>query len=569
MILTSKLRNTLPILASLLLISCSFSSPSVVSISKEVNIKNYNKISYQLIESNNKKVSYSNEQTFINLNKDISGATLSFNINLLGNFNTKANEDGIAPKLASDITKYIVYVLKHTLSSGYPSNGDPLDTPFAGPFTINKTSDSQTVNIVNLTDSGSDSYYIAIRALDSSDNDIIKQNINWGLQTQASADGRVTVSSGNGVQVNSSYKITTGYSNLSISPQLEDKVGAKVRADVSPVEGVLDSLSGSINSLTLGTFAGGGVSTDEGVVATSAQLITPRGITSDKAGNIYIVDSNSSKVKKVDLSGNISTYAGGGVSTAEGSIATSAQLTDPFDVAIDSKGNVYVSETSNNKIKVIKTDGKIYTYAGGGSILGNNGSALLSEVLAPKGIETDIFDNLYIAESGRSLVRKVNRFGIISSFAGGGATLGDSGSATNAKLVSPYDIAINNDGLVYITDSGDFRVRRVNLSNVISTISGDGTNNSSGDGGNASDAKITPAGISIDSSNNVYVCDTNSSKIRVIDTSDAIQTITGQGSSTSSSIKASEAKLTSPSFVFADRKGSLLISESSRVRGLF
>ncbi|MFN4151644.1 MAG: hypothetical protein ACK4IX_11940, partial [Candidatus Sericytochromatia bacterium] len=115
----------------------------------------------------------------------------------------------------------------------------------------------------------------------------------------------------------------------------------------------------------------------------------------------------------------------------------------------------------------------------------------------------------------------------------------------------------------------DFRIRRVNLSNIISTVSGDGTDNSSGDGGVASIAQITPAGISIDSSNNVYVCDTNSSKIRVIDTSNNIQTITGQGSSTSASIKASEAKLTAPSFIFADRKGSLLISESSRVRGLF
>lgn len=569
MISKLSLKNTLPILASVLLISCSFNSPSTVYINKDIEIKRYNNNLVSLLEENNKKVSYEQKEATINLNKDISGATISFNIKLNNSFSVKANEDGQAPKSASDISKYIVYLLKHSSSSGYPSSGDPLDTPFEGPFTINKTSDTQTIRFVNVVDSGTDYYYIAIQALDSLDNNIIKRNTNWGLVTQAGANGRVAVSSGGGVGVDSSYQITTGLSNLSISPQLEDKVGATLRTNVTPVEGVMDSLVGNLNDLMLGTFAGGGTSTSEGVPATTLELISPKGITSDKNGNIYIVDSNTSKIKKVDSSGNIYTFAGGGASTSEGTLAANFQFTDPFDVAIDSKGNVYVSETSNNRIRVIKTDGKVYTYAGGGSILGNGGNALLSEVLAPKGLEFDIFDNLYIAESGRSLVRKVNRFGIISSFAGGGAVLGDSGDATSAKLVSPYDIAINNNGIVYITDSGDYRVRIVNLSNKIDTVSGDGTNNSSGEGINASSAQINPAGISIDSSNNVYISDVNSSKVRVIDSSNIIKTLTGQGSSTSSSVKASEAQLTSPTFVFADRKGSVLVSEFNRVRGLF
>ena len=295
------------------------------------------------------------------------------------------------------------------------------------------------------------------------------------------------------------------------------------------------------------------------VAGTSAQLSLPSSVALDGAGNLYIADSGNDRILKVDTNGTITTVAGGvfnlfnfllglgdgGPATSEdlnflvglgdGGPATSAFLNSPEGVAVDGAGNLYIADTSNYRIRKVGTDGIITTVAGTGSFgfSGDGGPATSAEFDSPEDVVVDGAGNLYIADAGKNYrIRKVDTGGIITTVAGtwGAGFSGDDGPATSALLNFPYGIALDGAGNLYIADTVNHRIRKVDTGGTITTVAGTGAAGFSGDDGPATSAQLNfPYGVALDGAGNLYIADTVNNRIRKVDTNGAITTVAGGG----------------------------------------
>ncbi len=254
--------------------------------------------------------------------------------------------------------------------------------------------------------------------------------------------------------------------------------------------------------------ASAGAYSGDGAAATSAKLYSPKGTAVDSSGNLYIADAANYRVREVTAStGIITTVAGTGTAgySGDGGQATSAMLNAPANITLDSSGNLYIADTSNNRIrKVTVSTGIIFTVAGNGTAgySGDGGAATSAELSGPYGMAVDSFGNLYIADTSNNRIRKVTvSTGIISTVAGNGTTgfSGDGGPATSAELESPFDVEEDSSGNLYIADTSNNRIRKVSASTgIISTIAGNGGAGYGGDGGPATSAHVhIPYGVPV------------------------------------------------------------------------
>jgi len=270
--------------------------------------------------------------------------------------------------------------------------------------------------------------------------------------------------------------------------------------------------------------------------ATAAELNAPYGVAVDESGNVYIADEGNNRIRKVSTSGIITTIAGNGTPgfSGDGGAATAAELNNQVGVAVDGSGNVYIVERTNNRIRKVNTSGVITTIVGNGAFgySGDGGAATAAELYEPQGVAVDGSENVYIADFNNNRIRKVNTSGVITTIAGNGTRgySGDGGAATEAELSGPSGVAIDASGNIYIADAGNGRIRKVITSGVISTIAGNGTVGYSGDGGAATAAELFyPTSVAIDGSGNVYIADTYNNFVRKMNTIGVITTFAGNG----------------------------------------
>ncbi len=261
----------------------------------------------------------------------------------------------------------------------------------------------------------------------------------------------------------------------------------------------------------------------DGGDATNAQLNTPTGVFVDTGGNLFIADYANQYIRKVNPSGIISTIAGIGTPgyTSDGVPATTAALNYPVAVTVDLPGNVYISDLFNHRVRKINTAGIISTFAGNGvgTYSGDAAAATAAGIPYPEGIVIDAVGTVFIAEKGDGRIRKVPTSGIIYTHAGIGVNgySGDGVAATNAQLNQPYGLALDRTGNMYVADESNNRIRKIDLTGVISTVAGAGTAGYTGDGGPATVAELNrPCGVGVDSSGKVYIGDTWNNVIRKI-----------------------------------------------------
>ncbi|HTM49950.1 MAG TPA: hypothetical protein VL285_14760 [Bryobacteraceae bacterium] len=326
------------------------------------------------------------------------------------------------------------------------------------------------------------------------------------------------------------------------------------------------------------TVAGGAsVFRGDGGPAVSATLGGVYGVAVDPAGNVYTTDRDNSLVVKITREGALTVIAGNGFSgySGEGLRATGGSLSIPLDLAVDDAGNVFLAENGADRVRKITPDGIITTVAGGGRNLGDNIQATAALLVSPSGIAFDSAGNLYIAEAGQHRVRRVSPNGVITTVAGNASQGfgGDGGPATTANLNAPSTVAVDPTGILFITDTGNNRIRRVNLiSSTITTYAGGGTAGFSGDGGPAANALLNaPTGGRFDSSGNLYFADGRGGRIRMISAAERnITTIAGDGSQGFSGDggPASAAVLNRPGRVAVDALGNVYIADymNNRVR---
>ncbi|MBW1781774.1 MAG: SMP-30/gluconolactonase/LRE family protein [Deltaproteobacteria bacterium] len=325
------------------------------------------------------------------------------------------------------------------------------------------------------------------------------------------------------------------------------------------------------------TSAGTGASgySGDGGPAIEADLNEPFGLAVDPSGSIYIADRYNDRIRKVDGDGVITTVAGNGSwgYSGDGGLAIDASLNFPNDVAAGPDGSFYFADTLNHCIRKVNREGIITTVAGNGTpgYSGDGGPASDAQLYEPIGVTVDASGNIFIAELGNHCIRMVDSSGIIITVAGNGTPgfSGDGGSAHEAQLQYPSGVAVDTNGNIYIADCSNHRIRKVDRTGIITTVAGTGTGGYNGDGIAAVEARLSyPYGISVDSAGALYISDTYNHRVRKVDMKGIISTVAGQGTPgyEGDGEPAGSALLNYPIRTAFDGSGRLIIADTTNKR---
>jgi sugar lactone lactonase YvrE len=268
-------------------------------------------------------------------------------------------------------------------------------------------------------------------------------------------------------------------------------------------EGVVSTLAGS-----------GGTGFNDGTGG-SATFHFPSAVALDSSGNVYVADYNNHLIRKVSPAGVVTRLAGAGTyGNVNGSGAT-AKFDSPYGVAVDTSGNAYVADESNHQIRKITPEGMVSTLAGTGTAGFEDGTGISAKFNYPSGVALDTNGNLYVADASNNRIRKITQAGVVSTLAGMGSSGAVNGAGVTATFGNPSGVALDNNGNVYVADYNNHLIRMISPAGVVSTLAGvelvghlDGLGVT---------AKFNhPSGVALDTSGNVYVADSNNNRIRKI-----------------------------------------------------
>ncbi len=426
-------------------------------------------------------------------------------------------------------------------------------------------------------------------AVDGLGNLFIADTRNHRIREVAAGGGTITTVAGNGTGAFS------GDGGTATSASLKNPYGVAI--DGSGNLFIVDTYNHRIREVAAGsaiitTVVGNGTVDipagnfgGDGGPATSASLKYPGGLALDGSGNLFVADSDNSRIRKVVPGANagftgepdetITTVAGNGMFnfSGDGAAATSAGLFNPYDVAVDASGNLIIADTDNSRVrKVTVATGTITTVAGNGAygFSGDAGAATSASLYLPAGVALDGSGNLFIADYFNSRIRKVTAgTGIITTVAGNGTYgFNGGGTATTRSLNFPAGVAVDSLGNLFIADTYSHRIRKVTGTN-LTTIVGNGTGDFAGDGGTANFAHVNlPTGVAVDGSGNLFIADFGNNRIRRVGTDGFITTVAGNGTAGFSGDggRATAASLSHPTGVAVDGSGNLFIADTDNHR---
>ncbi|WP_199509112.1 NHL repeat-containing protein, partial [Flavobacterium sp. AG291] len=320
------------------------------------------------------------------------------------------------------------------------------------------------------------------------------------------------------------------------------------------------------SNASVSTFAGTGSSGTADGSGTSASFNGINKIVFDSANNAYVADGSSHKIRKITPDGIVSTFAGTGSAGSDNGPRTNATFNGPEGLAIDASGNLYVADYSNNRIRKITPSGVVSTFAGSGTAGATNGTGTAATFQDPRGITIDPSGNLYIAEYSNNRIRKITPSGVVTTLAGSGSQSSTDGTGTSAAFYNPYDIAYDAaTNSLYVTEFSSRRIRKVTLDGVVTTLAGNGAGYADGTGTAA--LFNNPTCIASDSKGNLYVSDNGNFRLRrVIASTGAVSTVAGDGTSNYADGIGTAAKFKALRGVGMNSIGELYVAEDYRIR---
>ena len=365
-----------------------------------------------------------------------------------------------------------------------------------------------------------------------------------GSGSNGSADGTgilATFSSPTGLAIDASGNV-----------YVADKGNDEIRK-ITPL-GVVTTLAGAAGFQPFPGSADG--------IGIAARFNYPFGVAVDASGNVYVADTDNHKIRKITATGVVSTFAGSGVSSLiiDGA-GVVAKFNNPTGVAVDASGNLFVADSDHNVIRKITTTGMVSTFAGSGAQGSADGTGLIS-LNAPSGVAIDALGNMFVANTDNYKIRKITSAGAVSSFVGSGAYGSAEGIGTTASFKSPTGIAVDASGNVYITDTYNHKIRKITAAGVVSTLAGSIINTSGNTDGTGTAASFnSPSGIAIDAIGNVYVTDTNNYKIRKITAAGVVSTLAGSGTAGNSDGMGTVASFIGPYGITVDISGNVYVTD--------
>jgi sugar lactone lactonase YvrE len=288
----------------------------------------------------------------------------------------------------------------------------------------------------------------------------------------------------------------------------------------------------------------------------------PSGVVQDSIGNLFVVDRANHVIRKISKDGEVSVFAGTGIAGLSDGNSLKAQFSNPRGLAIDKDDNLYVADTGNHSIRKVTPMAEVTTIAGTGNQGNDDGPSHIAQFNRPYGIALDSQLNVYVADRSNHRIRKITKNGIVSTVAGSKSGFND-GSLEYAKFNSPHGLYVDEDDAIYVADFGNNRIRKIIKDQVI-TVAGSGA--ASFLDGEASQAQFSgPIAITQDSSGNLYVSDSNNNKIRKINSKNIVSTLAGMGAEGALDGLARKSTFSSPAGLIMDKDALIVVDSSNNV----
>jgi sugar lactone lactonase YvrE len=246
----------------------------------------------------------------------------------------------------------------------------------------------------------------------------------------------------------------------------------------------------------------------------------------DSSGNIYVADYGNARIRKITPAGVVTTYAGDGtLGFVNNATATSAEFSLASGLAMDSSNNLYVGDQSNNVIRKITPAGVVTTFAGSGTAGTANGTGVAAQFSSPAGVAVDSSNNVYVADYGNHMIRKITPAGVVTTVAGGTRGYLDA-TGTSAQFNFPNQLTVDSAGNLFVADTYNNMIRKITPAGVVTTFAGDGTAGTLNGTGTAAEFNV-PLGITISADGTLYVADQGSARIRRITSAGVVSTLAG------------------------------------------